>query len=144
MTFEYRVVAAPRRAEKHRGAKSTEDRFTRTLEVLMNEMAADGWDYQRAESLPCEERHGLTGRTTVYQSVLVFRRPVAAPQQAPAIAPTAPASAVPAPTIAAPKVADAPAAQPRVTPSLGGAALGGATADEPPLKSAIIPPLKAD
>ncbi len=38
-------------------------------------MSAEGWEYVRADVLPSEERSGLTGRTTVYHNVLVFRRP---------------------------------------------------------------------
>jgi hypothetical protein len=37
-------------------------------------MAAEGWEYVRAESLPCTERRGLTGRVETTQHVLVFRR----------------------------------------------------------------------
>ncbi len=43
----------------------------------MNEMGGDGWEYLRADTLPCEERQGLTGKTVKYHSMLVFRRPVA-------------------------------------------------------------------
>lgn len=76
-THEYKVVPAPNRGEKARGAKTPADRFAHTLAALMNEAARDGWDYVRAETLPSEERAGLTRRTTVYHSVLVFRRPLA-------------------------------------------------------------------
>jgi len=77
--YEYKVVPAPNRGEKARGAKTPADRFAATLATVMNEVARDGWDYVRAETLPSEERTGLTKRTTVYHSVLVFRRPLAAP-----------------------------------------------------------------
>ena len=40
----------------------------------MNAMATDGWEFQRAETLPSEERSGLTGTKTVYHNMLVFRR----------------------------------------------------------------------
>ena len=40
-------------------------------------MAREGWEYVRADVLPSEERSGLTGRTTVYHNLLVFRRPLA-------------------------------------------------------------------
>jgi len=46
----------------------------------------------RADTLPVEERVGLTGRTTTFQHMLVFRRALAvaqaeaAPQPAPAVA----------------------------------------------------------
>jgi hypothetical protein len=40
----------------------------------MNKMGASGWEYIRADTLPCEERVGLTGTKSVYQNMLVFRR----------------------------------------------------------------------
>jgi hypothetical protein len=40
----------------------------------MNSMAAQGWEYHRADALPCDERSGLTGTKTTFHSVLVFRR----------------------------------------------------------------------
>lgn len=72
--FEYRVVPAPKSGLKAKGVRSNEDRFAHALESLMNELGAQGWDYVRADTLPAEERQGLTGRTTVYQNMLVFRR----------------------------------------------------------------------
>lgn len=76
--YEYKVVPAPRRGKKGKGIKGTEAQFANALSTLMNEAAAEGWEYQRTDSLPCEERQGLTGRTTVFQNMLVFRRPLAA------------------------------------------------------------------
>ncbi|MEM1073987.1 MAG: DUF4177 domain-containing protein [Pseudomonadota bacterium] len=76
--FEYKVVAAPTKGVKARGVKSAEARFSHMLEQLMNEMAADGWEYQRAETLPSVERSGLTSTTTHWRNVLVFRRVVSA------------------------------------------------------------------
>lgn len=75
--FEYKVMPAPKRGEKARGVKTVEDRFALTLTQLMNTLGAEGWDYVRADTLPCEERVGLTGTKTTFQNVLVFRRPVA-------------------------------------------------------------------
>lgn len=75
--FEYKVIPAPKRGEKARGVKTTEDRFALALTLLMNDLGADGWDYVRADALPCEERAGLTGTKTTFQNVLVFRRPLA-------------------------------------------------------------------
>jgi hypothetical protein len=72
--FEYKVIPAPKRGEKARGVKTTEDRFAYALTQLMNQLGAEGWDYVRADALPCEERSGLTGTKTTFQNVLVFRR----------------------------------------------------------------------
>jgi len=74
--YEYKVVPAPNRGEKARGLKSGPERYAHALATLMNDLARDGWDYLRADTLPSEERSGLTKRTTVYHSVLVFRRAV--------------------------------------------------------------------
>ena len=81
--YEYKVIPAPTRGEKARGAKTPADRFALTLTNLMNEMGADGWEYIRADTLPAEERAGLTRKVTVYQNLLVFRRArVPAPKSA--------------------------------------------------------------
>ena len=72
--YEYRVVPAPVRGEKARGLKTTADRFAQAMTTLLNEMAREGWDYLKAETLPCEERKGLTGKTVLEQHVLIFRR----------------------------------------------------------------------
>lgn len=72
--FEYKVIPAPARGVKAKGVKSAEGRFAHALEQVMNDMAADGWAYQRAETLPSEERSGLTSKTTTFRNVLVFRR----------------------------------------------------------------------
>ncbi|MDE9450746.1 DUF4177 domain-containing protein [Aliiroseovarius sp. Z3] len=72
--FEYEAIPAPRKGKKARGIKTNEDRFAHAMTELLNDMAAEGWEYLRADTLPCEERSGFTGRTTVYQNILVFRR----------------------------------------------------------------------
>ena len=81
--FEYKVVAAPQRGEKIRGARTTAERFASALMSVMNELGRDGWEYLRADSLPCEERVGLTGKSTSVQHMLVFRR--ALPVQQPGL-----------------------------------------------------------
>ena len=74
MTYEYKVLPAPRRGQKAKGIKGAEARFSHALQELMNLQAADGWEFQRAETLPSEERSGLTGSTTTFRNLLVFRR----------------------------------------------------------------------
>ena len=74
--FEYKVVPSPRKGEKSRAARTTPDRFALALTNLMNKMGQEGWEYQRADALPCDERVGLTGTKTVFQNMLVFRRAV--------------------------------------------------------------------
>ena len=72
--YEFKVIPAPRRGEKARGLKTIEERFANALTGLMNEMGAEGWDYLRADTLPVDERSGLTGTKTSFQNMLVFRR----------------------------------------------------------------------
>ncbi len=73
--FEYKVVPAPRRGIRIKGAKGTAGKFAGAMENLLNELAATGWEYVRAESLPVDERQGLSMRKTEsYQNVLIFRK----------------------------------------------------------------------
>jgi len=76
--FEYKVVPAPERGLKAKGIKGTPARFAHALETVMNEMGAEGWEYQRTDTLPVQERQGLRGTSTSFQNMLVFRRPLAA------------------------------------------------------------------
>ncbi|WP_170585770.1 DUF4177 domain-containing protein [Ruegeria arenilitoris] len=74
--YEYKVVPAPKKGTKAKGVKTPEGRFAVTIEHLLNELGAKGWEYQRAELLPSEERVGLTGTAENWRNVLVFRRAV--------------------------------------------------------------------
>jgi len=74
--FEYKVVPAPTRGLKAKGVKGTPARFAYALETVMNELGVEGWEYQRTDTLPVEERQGLTGKTSSFQNMLVFRRTV--------------------------------------------------------------------
>ncbi len=76
--FEYKIIPAPSKPRKIPGIKGAEARFAASLEQVVNDMAAEGWEYQRADILPSEERQGLTSTQTVYRSVLVFRRGIIA------------------------------------------------------------------
>ena len=118
--FEYSAIPAPIRSEKAKSAKTPAERYALTLTEEINRMAADGWEYLRAETLPSEERSGLTGRTTLFHNLLIFRRPKAAavkpraltqaeakPAIAPAAAPAAPAPTQPPVPVQPEPVADA-------------------------------------
>lgn len=74
--YEYKVCPAPSKGRKTAGIKGPEARFAHALELLMNDMGAEGWEYQRSDILPSEERQGLASTHTVYRSVLVFRRAI--------------------------------------------------------------------
>ncbi|WP_298261563.1 DUF4177 domain-containing protein [uncultured Litoreibacter sp.] len=94
--YEYQVVPAPRKGKSARKIKGVEAKFANTISLVMNEMAAEGWEYFRAETLPCEERQGLTGKTIKYHSMLIFRREISAEVETPES--VAPAVAAPVET----------------------------------------------
>lgn len=74
--YEYKVVPAPAKGTKSKAVKTPAGRFALSVETVLNQMGSDGWEYLRAELLPSEERSGLTGSTTHWRNVLVFRRTV--------------------------------------------------------------------
>jgi hypothetical protein len=119
--YEFKVVPAPRRGEKARGVKTTEERFALALTGLMNQLGAEGWDYVRADALPCDERVGLTGTKTTFQNMLVFRRPIAAEAEVSAAEYTAPVLRIAPvePSSLPPLRLGAPEAPMGVAPALG-------------------------
>lgn len=74
MAFEYKIVPAPSKGARKKGVKTPEARFAAALEDAVNDLAADGWEFIRTETLPSEERKGLTGSKTVTRHLLVFKR----------------------------------------------------------------------
>lgn len=113
--FEFKVIPAPKRGEKARGVKTTEDRFALALTNLMNQLGAEGWDYVRADALPCEERVGLTGTKTTFQNMLVFRRAIVES----AAAPQTSRLLLQEPAPAAPRLGPADGAIPGNAPAVG-------------------------
>ena len=126
MRYEYKVVPAPAKGQKAKGVKTAEGRFALSVEQLLNQLGADGWEYQRADMLPSEERAGLTGSTTNWRNLLIFRRaldeaPVAVPERAePVVVAPVPVSEpepAPAPEDVAETLAEAAAApEPEAAP----------------------------
>lgn len=124
--YEFKVVPAPRRGDKVRGVKTTEDRFALTLSQVMNTLGQEGWDYVRADALPCEERVGLTGTKTTFQNMLVFRRVLPevaadAPEPAQRLIALADPVLPPAPPVVWPP---APGVAPTLGPAIGAARPG--------------------
>ena len=79
MAHEYKVIPAPRRGKRGRNTKGPVGRFAYAVESTLNEMAADGWEFVRAETLGAEEREGMMRRKIeTFYGVLVFRRDVLA------------------------------------------------------------------
>ncbi|WP_095590724.1 DUF4177 domain-containing protein [Actibacterium ureilyticum] len=128
--FEYKVIPAPVKAARTKGVKGTDNRFAHVLMELMNEQGAEGWEYQRTDTLPCEERSGLTGKTTTFRNMLVFRRSLADP----------------APETAAVPATEAPAVDPKPEPvvaqrtpeDMAAAAVASLTADAPEGKAPAV------
>ncbi|WP_299670778.1 DUF4177 domain-containing protein [uncultured Roseobacter sp.] len=124
--YQYRVIPAPNRGVKAKGIKSPEDRFSHALEEVMNQMAAEGWAYQRAETLPSIERAGLTSTKTEWRNVLVFRKAMeeAVPEPASVVVPAAehradPPISAPASDSEADQTAESGAANGADTPQTG-------------------------
>lgn len=152
--YEYKVMPAPARAEKVKGLKRTGERFAHGVSALMNEMAAQGWEYLRAETLPCEEKKGfMRGSTTSQQSLLVFRRAlpgaqVEQPEAARAPAPGDRAAAAQPPASPPEPVPDAEMRLEAAEPPLQGETTprqNGPDTDEPILradKSAMLEPTR--
>jgi len=112
MSYEYKVVPAPTRGLKAKGVKTAEERFANALQTGMNNLAAEGWEYMRTDTLPSEQRDGIMSKTTIYQNMLVFRRPKKAAAAQPT--PAAPTRRIVEPTVVkpAPPVAPKPAPTP--------------------------------
>jgi hypothetical protein len=111
--YEYKVVPSPRKGEKSRAARTVPDRFALALTMLMNKLGQEGWEYLRADALPCDERAGLTGTKTTFQNMLVFRRVLAAEAVAESVSTAEAETAVFKPVLGA---AEAPVG---VAPALG-------------------------
>ena len=96
MGYEYKCVAAPEKARRRRGAKSRTARVAGAMEDILKAEAVDGWEYQRTDLIPIEEKSGLFSRAhEVHRAVMVFRKPLAGS--------TAPALRAPAQDVEQPK-----------------------------------------
>ncbi|WP_146204849.1 DUF4177 domain-containing protein [Jannaschia seohaensis] len=72
--YEFTVVAAPSKAERVEGLRTDAERMAATWTQLLNDMALDGWDYVRADTLPNDSSKDLTGTAPKTMTLLVFRR----------------------------------------------------------------------
>ena len=99
MDYEYKCVAAPEKARRRRGAKTRTARVAGAMEDILKAEAVDGWEYQRTDLIPVEEKSGMFSRAhEVHRAVMVFRRALQAsvsqPVQAPLAVQPQPAPAV--------------------------------------------------
>lgn len=73
--YEYVVVPVPKAAPRAKGVKRTDDRFAHGLSETLNRYGAEGWEYQRNETLNVEARAGFFSRPAPEQiTVMIFRR----------------------------------------------------------------------
>ena len=75
-SYEYRVIPAPRRHGRVKGARTASEKFAMTVAQVINAEAMEGWEYLRADTLPMVEKRGLlSAAAETLQTMLVFRRP---------------------------------------------------------------------
>lgn len=134
--YEYKAIPAPTRGEKAKGVKTPADRFAHAVTAEINRMAAEGWNYIRAETLPAEERSGLTGRNTVYHNLLIFRRELPDTALSPRDVPAPAATVQPLPETA-------PAPATRATADPAPAPVSARKAETPQPRPTAEPPVKS-
>jgi hypothetical protein len=74
--YDYKVVAAPKYARRVKGVRGPAELFAMTLAETINEVARQGWEYLRAETMAAESPRGWFRRAVATEhTVLIFRRP---------------------------------------------------------------------
>jgi len=71
--YEYRAIACPEKASARRDLPKGADPFCATLSAAINDLAGDGWDYIRAETIEVRTRRFFRSRGE-HRTFLVFRR----------------------------------------------------------------------
>jgi len=75
MAYEYKVVGAPEKCGRHKGARTASDRVAAELAQVIKAEAVDGWEYYRVDILPILEKRSAFGRAVeTHRAVVVFRR----------------------------------------------------------------------
>ena len=75
MDYEYKCVGAPERPKRQRGVRGRSERVALAMQEIIDAEAVDGWEYQRTDLVPVEEKNGFFSRThEVHRAVLIFRR----------------------------------------------------------------------
>ena len=73
--YEYKVIPTPRRPKRAKGVKGEPARFANVLTEAINEIAVEGWEFYKTETLPMDAKPGIFAkRTETFQSVMVFRK----------------------------------------------------------------------
>jgi|GEM_PF-3473860 len=71
--YEYRAIPCPEKALRQRDLPKDADPFCETLTAAINDLAGEGWDYIRAETIEVRTRRFLKSRKEE-RTFLVFRR----------------------------------------------------------------------
>lgn len=90
MAFEYKVIGAPEKPRRKRGARTPSDRVAAAFSDVLGAEAVDGWEYLRTDLVPVEEGGFFSRRREVHRAVMVFRRALSREPRAEPV-PSAPA-----------------------------------------------------
>lgn len=71
--YEYRAIPCPEKPLRQRDLPAGADPFCETLTAAINDLAGEGWDYIRAETIEVRTRRFLKSRKEE-RTFLVFRR----------------------------------------------------------------------
>jgi len=77
--YEYDVVPAPKKPMRVPGLTREDDRVAYELSTLFNDMAVEGWEYVRADTINIDDVTGIAGNVPKAHTLLVFRRPMILP-----------------------------------------------------------------
>lgn len=73
--YEYVAIPAPKDAPRAKGVKGTGARLAHGLSEMLNRYGAEGWEFQRTETLGVETKPGFFSRPRIEQvTVMIFRR----------------------------------------------------------------------
>jgi len=73
--YEFRAIPCPDRAVRMRDLPPGADAFGETLSLAINDLAVEGWDYIRSETIEVRRRR-LFGSRRDQRTFLVFRREI--------------------------------------------------------------------
>ncbi|CTQ51355.1 hypothetical protein JDO7802_03394 [Jannaschia donghaensis] len=77
--YEYDVIPAPKKPQRIAGLTREDDRVAHELSELFNDMAVEGWEYVRADTINIDDVTGIAGNVPKAHTLLVFRRPLILP-----------------------------------------------------------------
>ncbi|MCK0167302.1 DUF4177 domain-containing protein [Jannaschia sp. S6380] len=77
--YEYEVIPAPTKPERQPGLKTDGERIAFMLSEIFNELAEEGWEYVRADTINIDNVTGIAGNAPKGHTLLVFRRPLTLP-----------------------------------------------------------------